>query len=256
MEIIDFHVHPLYDFQYNQHGVEINDGIFRDDLLACGVTRFCGSCIFTKIDGRPLAEYESIVPELNRITLEKKELYGDCFIPGIHVHSAYVDLSCEEIEKYSKMGVRLIGELVPYMMAWNAYATKEFLEIADCAAACGMTLSLHPTKQEDMHEFCRLAPKNLNIVWAHFSAYGGYDHHMQLMKKHENVYFDISAHGCDTVGAIAKAVKEIGSEKLLFGTDYPGIGPASDIAGVMFEDISDKDRENIFFGNAKRLLGL
>lgn len=256
MEIIDFHVHPLYDFQYNQHGVEINDGIFRDDLLACGVTRFCGSCISKEINGLALSEYESIVPELNRIALEKRELYGDSYIPGIHIHPAFVEMSCREIERYARVGVKLIGELVPYMMAWKNCATPEFLEIMDCAASYGMSVNIHPTSIADMHELCRIIPKGVNLVWAHFSGYGGYEEHLSMIKNHENVYFDISAHSCDRVGIISSAVKAVGSERLLFGTDYPGIGPASDIGAVMFEDISDRDRENIFFGNAKRLLGL
>ena len=45
-------------------------------------------------------------------------------------------------------------------------------------------------------------------------------------------------------------------DRLLFGTDYPGIGPASDIAAVMFEPLSDCEREAIFYKNASRLLDI
>lgn len=43
--IIDFHVHPRYDFHLANHGVEITDELFRDDLLSCGITAVCGSVI-------------------------------------------------------------------------------------------------------------------------------------------------------------------------------------------------------------------
>jgi len=256
MEIIDFHLHPGYDFHKRDHGVDIDTERFRRDLEDCGITSCCGSYISERMNGRPLEEYERIVPELNREVCKIKELYGDFFVPGIHIHPSFVEMSCREIEKYAKLGVKLIGELVPYMMSWKDCATKGFLEIMEVASQYGMTVNIHPTTYEDMHKLCDLVPKEINLVWAHFSGYGGYDEHIRMIKEHENVYFDTSAHGCDRVGIIKSAVEKIGSEKLLFGTDYPGIGPSSDIAAIMFEDITDRDRENIFSLNAKRRLGL
>lgn len=49
---------------------------------------------------------------------------------------------------------------------------------------------------------------------------------------------------------------EVGSDRLLFGTDYPGVGPAADIAAVLFEPLTHREREAIFFRNAERLLGI
>jgi hypothetical protein len=39
--IIDFHVHPRYDFHLANHGVKITDELFRDDLLSCGIRAAC-----------------------------------------------------------------------------------------------------------------------------------------------------------------------------------------------------------------------
>lgn len=256
MDIIDFHVHTGYDFHADEHGVLIDNEKFRSDLEACGVTKCCGSYLPKACNGRPVADYEQYIPELNAKAYETKELYGDFYIPGLHIHPAFVEMSCREIEKYARLGVKMIGELVPYMMGWQGCATKEFLEIMDCAASYNMVVNIHLTSGADMRALCASIPKSITLVWAHFSAFGTFDEHTGLLREFENVYFDTSAHGSDRVGIIKDAVNAVGSEKLLFGTDYPGIGPASDIGAMMVEDISEADRENIFSLNAKRLLKL
>jgi predicted TIM-barrel fold metal-dependent hydrolase len=52
------------------------------------------------------------------------------------------------------------------------------------------------------------------------------------------------------------AVDQVGSERILFGTDYPICNPGVYIGGVLAEPISDEAKENIFSKNAKRLLGI
>jgi predicted TIM-barrel fold metal-dependent hydrolase len=255
MEVIDFHVHPMYDFHLPTHGVEIDLERFKNDLLANGITRACGSVIYRAMNNRPLEEYERIIPLLNDQALECREKMGDFYVPGIHVHPAFAELSCREIERCHKKGVRLIGELVPYMMRWSNYACPNFLDIMEYAAELGMVVSMHPSKPQDMLAFSKAMPR-LNIVWAHFSGYGQYEHHMELLRRFENVHFDISAHGCDFDGTLRRAVNEAGCERLLFGTDYPGINPASDVAAVLFEPLTEREREAILCGNARRLLKL
>ena len=40
------------------------------------------------------------------------------------------------------------------------------------------------------------------------------------------------------------------------GTDYPGVNPASDIAAVLYEDLTFREYECIFHKNAEQLLKL
>ena len=74
------------------------------------------------------------------------------------------------------------------------------------------------------------------------------------MKKYENVSFDISAHGATRQGMLTDAVAQVGSSRILYGTDYPGYGPQSFIDAVLKAEITDADRENIFYKNAASLL--
>lgn len=255
MEVIDFHAHPMYDFHLPTHGVEISLPRFRDDLLANGITRVCGSVLYDAIQNRPLEEYEEIIPRLNDQALACRDVLGDFYIPGIHVHPAFVELSCNELIRCRKKGVRLVGELVPYMMQWKDYACKGFLEIMECARDLDMVVSMHPSNPADMLAFSQAMP-GLAMVWAHFSGYGHFEDHMELLRRFENVHFDISAHGTDFDCTLRRAIDQVGCGRLLFGTDYPGIGPAYDLAAVRFEPLTDSERESILFKNAQRLLKL
>jgi predicted TIM-barrel fold metal-dependent hydrolase len=50
------------------------------------------------------------------------------------------------------------------------------------------------------------------------------------------------------------AVRELGAERVLYGSDVPGRSFASQVAKVLGADIPDSARELILSGNLKRLL--
>ena len=255
MNIIDFHVHPMYDFHLPTHGVTIDTTRFREDLEQNGITRCCGSVIYSAMNNQPLEAYEQLISKLNDQALLCREKMEGFYIPGIHVHPAFVDLSCRELKRCHEQGVKLIGELVPYMMKWPEYTCDGFIEIMEYARELDMVVNMHPTTPADMFAFCEAVPK-LKIVWAHLSGYNAFEEHLKMLKRYENVYFDISAHGLDRDAILRYTIDQVGYERLLFGTDYPGIGPAADIAGVMYEQLTTCEREAIFYKNAERLLAL
>ncbi len=250
-EIIDFHAHPYYDFgKVSQTEKEFIEGQQKH-----GVSRVCGSVIYKDMNKRPLPEYETLVPHLNDTAFDFAQKSGGYVYPGIHVHPGFVDMSCLELERAKSKGYRLVGELVYYMMEYRKYATKSFIEIMEYARELGMVVNMHPTDPEDMFALCEALP-GLTIVWAHLSGYGWLEAETEMMKKYENVFFDISAHGCDKEGMIRRTIDAVGADRILYGTDYPGYDPAPYIEGVMRECNNDAEREKIFSLNAKRLLGL
>ncbi len=95
--------------------------------------------------------------------------------------------------------------------------------------------------------------RNLQFIMGH-SAPGELDKAIELVKTYDNVYLDI----CDihrNSGIIEKMCREVGSEKVIFGTDMPWYDPSYAIGSVLYADITDTDRENIFYKNAERMLG-
>ena len=249
MKIFDFHLHPRYDF----HNISISDEDFVATLQKSGVTGFAGSVIHEKDVNRPVEEYSEIIPRLNAEAYEIYEKFPNAYVPGIHIHPNFPELSCSEVEKYADKGVKLIGELVHYLMGWS-YENKTLFEILSLAEERGMVLSFHPTGNTSaMETIVKQFPK-MNVVIAHLDGYGLYDWSIETMKKCENLYFDISAHGAEREGMLCNTVNAVGAERILYGTDFPGYSSEKFINYVLSERISDSDREAIFYKNAERLL--
>jgi len=94
--------------------------------------------------------------------------------------------------------------------------------------------------------------RNIQFLLGH-SAPGETDYAIELAKKQPNVYLEL----CDTGrlnGMIGKMVREAGSEKVLFGTDFPWYDPHYMLGSVLFSGIGDDDIRNIIRHNAVRLL--
>ena len=252
MKIFDFHLHPHYDF----HNISISDEDFAATLQKSGVGGFGGSVIHEGDCNHPVEEYAEIIPRLNAEAFEIHEKYPDVYVPGIHIHPDHKELSCAEIEKYADKGVRLIGELVHYLMGWTGHDRRELIEILRVASDRKMTLSFHPSRNTAAMETLISSLPDMNIVIAHLDGYGLYDWSVEMMKKYKNVYFDISAHGAERVGMLSDTVNAVGAERILYGTDFPGYSSEKFINYVLSERISDSDREAIFYKNAERLLRL
>jgi len=256
MKIFDFHLHPGYDFHNDELGYEITPEIFTQGLKKSGISFCAGSTIHKADASRPLEEYSEIFPRLNRESYAFYERYPQIYTPGIHIHPEFPKLSCREIEYYADKGVRLIGELVPYMQRWEFFSDTRLIEILKLASERKMVLSFHPSNNtEDMEGLFKALP-DLKIVVAHLDGYGLYDWSIEMMRKYENVYFDISAHGINRAGMLRDAVNKVGKEKILYGSDYPGYSHTPFTSAVQNSGLSDCEQEAIFYKNAERLLGI
>ena len=250
MKLIDFHLHPFYDFNRTPASPEE----FAAELRSYGTVMCAGSVIRQADSKQPVEAYKEIIPRLNREAWALHEQMPDFYIPGIHIHPEHVELSCRELEQYAAKGVRLMGELVHYLMSWTSYTDERMFAILEHAQSLGMVVSFHPKKKpEDMEPMFAAFP-NLQFVVAHLDGYGLYDFAIEMMRKYPNVSFDISAYGASREGMIADAVSRVGSSRILYGTDFPGYSPQPFVDVVLQANITDEDRENIFYRNAARLL--
>ena len=252
-DIIDFHTHPFTISSENFcffPGSVTTDGDFLSDLASAGISRFAGSII-----DKQNKDFASIV-RANRRAIELGERYGDKYIPGIHVHPDYVSESENEINAAWELGVRLIGELVPYHHGYS-YDHCGLHEIFECLGGRDMTVSIH-SNDGDLPQMEKLAVehKDVTFVFAHPGDLERVKKHIEIMRRCENVYLDLSGTGLFRYGMLKHLVDSVGAERILFGTDYPICNPEMYVHAVLFEKISDRERELIFAGNAKRLLKL
>lgn len=257
MKIIDFHAHPyltedeFFCFYPEEFTPSPKQAVA--DLKNAGICHICGSVIRRR-QYQPENDFFYFKDLNKRALLLKKEL-GDFYTPGIHVHPGYVQESCEEIAKYAAQGIRLIGELVPYMHCWHDYSGRSFSEIMDIAEAYHMLVNYHtmPEEQDEMEKMVAMHPRVIFIA-AHPGEREFYEKHLERMKKYPNLYLDISGTGLFRYGMLSYGVHKVGAERFLFGTDYPICNPRMYVQAVLQENLSQSEQELIFYKNAERLL--
>ena len=114
----------------------------------------------------------------------------------------------------------------------------------------GAIVQIHPDKTEIL-PFADAFP-GVTFIMAHL---GGQRHIDAVRKaKHGNVYVDTSGKASLKNLLIEYAVSQIGSERILFGTDTYAAG--SQRGRIEYAMISQQDKENILLNNAKRLFGI
>lgn len=258
MKIIDFHTHPfLYQKQsivMYKDALSLEPDSFRELLRTRGIEIFCGA---VTEPNHPTGKEETwtAIKACNDTAFALQERYGGSYIPGVQVHPDYVAESCAEIDRAIAHGSRLIGEICWYIDGWQ-FDNRGLDEIFDYAAEKGMIVSVHPSDDDSMNALL-LRHRDLCIVGAHPGDWSRYFAQAERMRMCENYLLDISAHGIERLGSLKKLVDMFGSERILFGSDFPSCDPAFFIAGVLEDPyLSARDKENILFRNAERILNI
>ncbi len=93
---------------------------------------------------------------------------------------------------------------------------------------------------------------NVAILCGH-SMHGEWDRAIEVARECPNVYLELTA-VMDDRGVLDRFVRELGSERILFGTDLPWFSTFYYIGAILDADITDDDRRNIFYRNGQKLL--
>lgn len=255
-KVTDFHTHPFVREDCNTC---FYDGIvsrenFAQDLKRAGIQMCCGSVI-ERLDGSSFDQ----IKRLNDEAVCLRDALDGFYVPGMHIHPLFPKQSVDEIYRMHSKGVRLIGELVPYYMNWTTYYDENMKIIFDAAQQLNMVVSAHtsadnPQLADSLEQAVKRFPR-LKFVAAHPGDRAAFERHIERLKKYDNYYLDLSGTGIFRYGLIKHGVDAAGSEKLIFGTDFPICNPQMYVNAVLYERLRDKDYENIFYKNAERLLG-
>lgn len=102
-------------------------------------------------------------------------------------------------------------------------------------------------------EACRQSPET-TVILAHMGGFYHLEDAIRVCQKYPNVYMDT----CESPfpHGIEKAVRELGAEKILFGTDIPTDNPFFEIEKIKCIGLSKEEEELIFCGNIARILHL
>ena len=196
------------------------------------------------------------------------------------------------INEFIKREVEAHPEFIGFITLHQDLSEEEVISEVEWACECGMKgIKLHPDFQkfniddeiaekfyraasgklpillhmgDDRYEYSK--PKRLaamakkypdtTFIAAHFGGYSEWDQ----VWKHlvgRDVWFDTSSTFWELPAEKAREIALAhGTEKLLFGSDYPASLPAQAIEDVLTMNLSEEDNEKIFYRNAEKLFGL
>jgi predicted TIM-barrel fold metal-dependent hydrolase len=188
----------------------------------------------------------------NREVARYVEKYKGRFIGACVVNPLFIDESLKEIEYCRKqLGFVWVGELCNYVVPYK-YTINEFELLVEQVAKLNMVLDVH-TDVEEMHGIIQKFPR-ATIVFPHFGGDSEIFRRIELVAAHRNTFLDTSGYGIDRVGMLEYAVKTVGEDRILFGSDFSINCPATVTGRVRSAFLTDQQKQKIFAENLEALL--
>ncbi len=183
-------------------------------------------------------------------------------------------LSCQaaiaEIERCASGGIKGIGELRPDVQLMDPTDHQVMLPFIETIRKHNLILLVHASEPVG-HEYPGkggVTPHLLYSLITNFpdvttvcAHWGGglpfYALMPEVKRALKNVYFDTAASPFLYSPQIYRQVTQlVGSDKVLFGSDWPLLPPGRLLKEINSLDLSEETRELILAGNARRLLGI
>jgi len=225
------------------------------------------------INNHIISRYLSVMPgtpeqfrSYNDLTIKAMQKYPDHFIGAFVLNAAYQKESLEEIKRCTDVGMIGTGELY-YQVKINDPRYYPIIEKlidlkmiihfhAECQLGVGgyrMKYNGHKEPNtsipEDFVEIATRYPEGM-FQYAHIGMGGDWEYECKLFKDYPNIYVDTSGSN-NAENMIDFAVQHLGEDRLFYGTDsmyFQSVGK------IMAANLSDQQRQKIFFDNYNNLL--
>lgn len=166
------------------------------------------------------------------------------------------DLGFRMIKIHPAYHVHNVPILDPkYEPVWEG--AKKYGYIILTHTTWGFKSGNYPFYNPEPDEIDALAEKcpEIIIIMGHSgNNYPGFLESIKVAKRRPNVYLDTSGLGFSGVDRVERAVKEVGADRILFGTDWTYLNQAWGLGFILYAKISDENKRKILGGNMSRLL--
>ena len=175
----------------------------------------------------------------------------------LHPDSENIEAEVEEIIALGLKGVKLHPDIQRFPI--DADRARRIYEVCEGR----LPILMHTGDSRfDFSNPGRMKPildryKNLTVIGAHFGGWSVWDEAERMLTGYENFYVDSSssfyAMSPQKAGELIRA---FGTDRVLFGTDYPMWDIEADLERFMRIDLTDTARRAILSENAARLFGI
>lgn len=178
--------------------------------------------------------------------------------PSLYVNPVHVDASLAEFDRCVRDGpMVMVGELETDIRC----SASQLDPLVERAVKMNVPILQHTWLNSEgngpgestPHDVVALAKRhpNAQIICGHTG--GNWELGIRIIRDSKNVYAGIA--GSDpTAGFVEMAVRELGAERVLYGSDVGGRSFASQVAKVLGAEIPDDAKALILGGNIRRLL--
>ncbi len=194
--------------------------------------------------------------EGNRLLYEEMKKYPDRIIGYASLHSTrFGEEALQELERcandYGMRGLKI------YSTPQMTIAEPATIPILEKTVELGFPVLAHATPLEC--EYLMAAVPECRLMMAHAAAQpyanGDWNRAIMAAKSYPNLYLETASSTIDT-GFLETCVRELGPEKIIFGTDIPLLDPYFQLSKVRDTNVAADGLKKILGGNIRRLMGL
>jgi uncharacterized protein len=248
VEIIDFHAHlgPYFNMHIPLHGhdamIHLMDRCGINKAIISATSAICADLVY----GNDLM--------LEAVKSHRGRLYGACAVNG-----NYPELSVDELHRCFETEKDVVLVKLHPVLNFCKMSDPRMKSIYEFASERSLFMIVHTWLDGDPYGSLDLLEKTageyprINFLMGHSGGPFAGRRAVSIALSLPNVFLDLTISSCPA-RQIEFFVKEVGSERVMFGTDNPFIDPRPQIGRIFLADITRGEMVNIVGGNARRYI--
>ncbi|MBE7035420.1 MAG: amidohydrolase [Ruminococcaceae bacterium] len=175
----------------------------------------------------------------------------------LHPDSSDIKADVDEVISLGLRGVKLHPDIQKFKI--DDYRMLKIYELCEGK----LPLLIHTGDHRyDLSNPNRMMPildiyENLTVIGAHFGGWSIWEAATEKLSRYKNFYVDCSSSLYAMTPQKAKELMQAyGTNRVLFGTDYPMWKPEEELARFMQIELTEQEREDILYNNAARLFAI
>ena len=194
----------------------------------------------------------------NDRVLQAVRRYPDRAYGSVYLSPAYPEVSVQEFNRCVRDGPMIcIGEIE----ADKRCNVPEMDPIVECAASMNVLILQHTwlktngnlEGESTPYDLVELARRHPGVQFVCIHTGGDWERGIRILRPQKNVCAEIAGSN-PTAGFVEMAVRELGPERVIYGSDVGGRSFASQLSKVLGARVPDAAKELILGGNLRRLL--
>lgn len=250
-----FRIWDIHSHLHSAAGATIDQKI--DYLIACADRHGIERLILSQGTSDPLHPTPEQLREQNNRVLACARRFPSRVYGSLYFSPAFVDFSLQEFDRCVRDGPMIgVGEIETDKRC-NA---PELDPLVERCVALKVPIHQHcwlktggdepnESRPQDLVELARRHP-NAQFICAHTG--GNWELGIRVIRDTKNICAEVA--GSDpTSGFVEMAVRELGPERVVYGSDIAGRSFASQLSKVLGADVPDSAKELILGGNLRRI---